>query len=801
MKESILIVFIGICLSSYAQQFTISGTIKDKASQENIAYISAYDTLSNEGTLSNAYGFYTLSLPKGVHTLGFVGIGYQNYTITLDLTHDTLLNPLLIGNQTTDSVIIKAQPTQSASSISISRIQLPVQQIQKMPSFLGEADIFKAIQLLPGITFGQEGTSGIFVRGGSPDQNLILFDEMPIYNVSHLFGFFSLFSPDAIKNIEVIKGGFPAKYGGRLSSVIEIQTKEGDMNKWHGSGHIGITSLGFSLNGPLKKEKVSCFLSFRRSMIDAFMRPASYIRILKEGGIGSIGYNFYDGIAKVNAILSPNSRLYFSFYAGRDRFSTNVKSLVDTLTYKGSTELDWGNLTTSLRYQQIISPKIFLNMIGGYSQYHYNTTLNVDLFDKSISIFKAKAGFYSTIRDIIGKQTISFSPNNRHQIEVGMEETYKIFVPNINIITLNNNTTQADTNTQHNSHFSNYTHSFFAEESFKPNQRFSLNIGLRGDIWQYQAKSQFFLQPRFSTRYMLNDEWSIKAGYSLINQYLHLISNSGLGQPNDIWVPSTQKIPPASSHQLVVGINKDIYKSIYLSVEAYYKTLQNVIDYKDGNSFASNYLSWQDKVSVGKGTAYGIEFFAHKPEGKWNGWISYTLAWNQRQFADINEGKSFPFRYDRRHNISLFLSRELGKPSRNIALTWVFVSGYKTTLPTELYNVPPNLIENSQQYPGTFAFIDYTFTSGYVASYASGRNNYSLRPFHKLDISYQNTKKTKWGERTWAYGIYNVYGRRNPYYIYLQKYKDYQHGGEWTSKLKEYSFMMWIPSVSYTVHF
>jgi hypothetical protein len=379
-----------------------------------------------------------------------------------------------------------------------------------------------------------------------------------------------------------------------------------------------------------------------------------------------------------------------------------------------------------------------------------------------------------------------------------MEETYKFFSPSYNIVAIQGDSTVLDS-LYPVQNFRSYTHSFYAQDEYLPNVHLAMSGGIRAEYWTSAGTSQFSIQPRYNIRYAFNEHSSLKASYSLIYQYLHLLSSNGIGLPNDIWVPATTKVPPAYSHQYVIGAYQDIGADLHLSLEAYYKTLHQIIDYKDGTSSAPSSTDWQDKIAVGKGRAYGLELFVHKPEGKWNGWMSYTLAWNTRQIPNINQGEPYPFRYDRRHNYSLYLSRELAKPNRSISATWMFVSGAKTSLPTEIYNIPGQF-NMFQTYP------DNLFASGmqggYVAAYGDGRNNFELRPFHKLDISYQASKKKLKSTRTWTYGIYNLYGRKNPYYLYLQRtFLPPHNASTWVSRIMEYSFMMWIPSVSYGLSF
>ena len=798
MKNPIFILFFLLyTLHLQAQSYTLSGRITDAASSELLSYVVVQDTQSQAGILSNEYGFYTLTLPKGKHLIAFQVEGYRPQYISLDLQQDLIQNTALqLDTLRTDTVTIRDYFTRNASSPSPSSIIIPISQIAKMPMPGGEGDVMRALQLLPGVQFGQEGNTGLFVRGGTPDQNLVLLDEMPVYNVSHLFGFFSLFPPDALKSVELIKGGFPAQYGGRLSSVINLQSREGNLNTWKKSFSIGVISSHISVEGPIKKNKSACFISVRRTFIDAFMRAASYYTAKKEGNNASLGYYFYDAIAKYHVILGEKDRLYLSFYGGRDKNEMNRYDSDSTQRSSGKAVLTWGNLTGSVRYNHLYNARNFSNSIIGYTQYNYRNAQSFSGKNKNTGDKQqAEIAFGSAISDVIAKHTHEFHPNEKHTLKAGIEFSIKQFRPNVVLSVAKNGESLIDTSFGNNTYYG-LINGVFVEEQFRPNIRFTLTAGLRGEWFKAKNISLPTLQPRLSMRYAFSDKWTMKAAYSHIYQYLHLLSNSGAGLPTDLWVPATQNALPASSHQYVLGVYKDFWnKSISTSIEGYYKTMSNVIDYKDGSSFVVGFEDWEKKVTSGKGTTYGVEFFVHKPQGRVNGWVSYTLAWNHRQFAEINNGQPFPFKYDRRHNFSAYLSTQLKNPNHSISATWMFTSGIKTTVPTDIYNIPQNAV-------GT-GYIDEALTQlntayiyGYTAFYAPNRNNYTMKPFHKLDIAYNMTKQRAKSIRTWSFGIYNVYARRNPYYLYFKR--AYFGSG---AKLREYSLLVFLPSVSYALSF
>ncbi|MEM7657456.1 MAG: TonB-dependent receptor plug domain-containing protein, partial [Bacteroidota bacterium] len=781
-------------------------TVREAGSAEQLAYVQVLSAGGQTGTLSNAYGFFSLTLPEGQVEVSFVHPAYQVRTLLIQATEDTSIQVWLEPREfQTDTVAITSRQ-QPVGQPQLGKHIVPIQQLKAMPALLGEGDVLKGLQLLPGIQFGQEGTSGLFVRGGSPDQNLILLDDMPVYNVNHLFGFFSLFPPGVMKDVEVIKGGFPAQYGGRLSSVIRMQTKEGNLQAWKKEVSIGAISGQASVEGPLIKGKSSFFLAGRRSWLDLFLRPGTAIAYRREGINGFTTYDFHDVIGKVNYQLSDKDRLYVSVYTGRDvgRIKTELAEEMAP-TYASDNQIRWGNITTSLRYQRVFGKKWFGQTVLGYTRYRFATVLSgsetdVGAIRPSQSIQLTQ---FSQIGDIILKQDMDYYPAPQHHLKFGTQLSRKVFQPDVDIVQSRFQQTVIDTSFNR-VNYLGHTLSLYGSHDWHIFSRLKLNYGVRAELFTTDGISTPSLQPRLRLRWSVNDQWSVQAAYSYIQQYLHLLTNSGQGLPTDLWVPATSRIQPASSHQGVVGIYHEAPAGISASVELYYKNMSRVLEYKDGVSFLRSFENWEDAVIQGEGRSYGGEVFLHKPHGRTNGWVSYTLSWTDRQFEEINQNAWFPFRYDRRHLINVFVSHQLKRPGRSFSASWMYQSGARATIPTELAHTPYDLFTDLNGLANNFLSRFQTYGFGEVYGYASERNNYQMRPFHKLDVAYRMTREKKARKRTFSVGVYNLYARSNPYYVFLQRIGDGRlpvRGGrlQTTTRLVEYSMLLWIPYVSWTV--
>lgn len=800
MKYYILIfLYLSLSFSSDAQKkYTISGYIQDAETGEKLIGSSIYIKNLKAGTVTNQYGFYSITLPEDSVELIVAYLGYQTIKKRFFLDQDIQFNiDLTPSSLELEEVKVEAESAgQIIRETQMSKIVVPVAQIKSLPALFGEVDVMKAMQLLPGVQSGMEGTSGLYVRGGGPDQNLILLDGTPVYNVSHLFGFFSIFNADAINNIELIKGGFPARYGGRLSSVMEINLKEGNMKKIHGEGSIGIISSKLTLEGPIVKDKTSFIVSARRTYLDILIQPL--IRALtSEDENTSTGYYFYDLNAKLNHKFSDKDRLYLSIYSGKDKFYNRSKSysyLYDGVTYQDQSKssLSWGNITSALRWNHLLNNKIFSNVTLTYSQYNFmvkNFLEETATADTGTTINSFSLKYLSGINDWSAKIDFDYLPDPNHYIKFGASNIYHTFKPGATTYKITNiGVSDIDSTLGSKDVYAN-EFAIYLEDDIKFTKRLKTNIGLHFSGFMVQGTFYNSLQPRLALRYLLTDSWSAKVSFATMQQYIHLLTNNNIGLPTDLWVPATEKIPPQNSNQVATGLAKNISDKYLLSVEGYYKTMNNLIEYKDGATFLNSETDWQDKVETGKGWSYGAELFIQKKRGKTTGWLGYTLSWTNRQFENINFGKKYPYKYDRRHDISIVLIHKLND-KWDFSATWVFGTGNAITLPIVRYN---GYNDN-----GIYDYWDcmggvYCFTN--EIEYYEQKNDYRIANYHRLDLGFKHHKERKWGESIWNFGVYNAYIRKNPFYYYFGRDK------RGNRVLKRVSIFPFIPSVSYSFKF
>jgi hypothetical protein len=769
-------------------QSTISGYITDESSGEPLIGTTIFDEVSLKGTTTNPYGYFSITLAGDSAVLRFSFVGFSPQKFRVELSEDQKLNVNLNAQNELEEFTVNGEAQNTIQDDSqMSSIDLSMEKVKALPVFLGEQDVMKTLQLLPGVQSGSEGASGIYVRGGGPDQNLILLDGVPVYNASHLFGFFSVFNADAINSVQLIKGGFPAHYGGRLSSVIDIRMKEGNMKEIHGEGSIGLISAKLMLEGPIVKDKTSFAISGRRTYIDLLARPL--IKAAAENqGYG--GYFFYDLNAKVNHKFSDRSRLFASGYFGNDKFYANFEdSYTDNgVTYDVNSEnaLKWGNAIAALRWNYLITPKLFSNTTLTFSKYNFNIGFSEEDTRTSSSGVETNAfsfDYLSGIKDFSGKIDFDYNPHPDHFVKFGTGYTNHTFTPGVNTFRQNaNGTTEIDT-------------SFgakpinagefwvYAEDDFKIGRRIKINVGLHFSGFTVDDVTYTSLQPRFSGRFLLNEKSSIKASYASMAQYLHLLTNAGIGLPTDLWVPPTANIKPQFSNQVALGYAQTVAKKYEVSVEGYYKTMENLIEYKDGASFFGNNETWEDKIEVGNGLSYGAELLFEKKIGKTSGWVGYTLSWSNRTFENLNFGETFPYRYDRRHDIGAAITHKFNDKV-DIGVVWVYGTGNAVTLGTERYT----------SFEGVQGFEYGNIGYGEV-EHIDSRNGYRMPAYHRLDIGVNlHKKKAKW-ERTWSFGIYNIYNRQNPFYLYFSR----DDAGD--RRLTQVSLFPLIPSFSYSFKF
>ena len=809
-KYLILSILIVISIDSFSQQkYTISGFVNDNENGESLIGVNVIVQEKLVGTTSNTYGFYSLTLPEGSYEISFTYIGFETLKQSVNLNKNISLNIDLISSSTDiGEVTILAEET-VVERTQTSIVEVPVQQIKNIPALLGEVDVLKAIQLLPGVQSGGEGTSGFYVRGGGPDQNLILLDGVPVYNASHLFGFFSVFNADAIKNVRLTKGGFPARFGGRLSSVLEIDMKEGNMKKIEGEGSIGLISSKLTLQGPIIKDKTSFIVSGRRTYIDILAQP--FIRSANDGN--PAGYYFYDLNAKLNHKFSEKDRLYLSAYLGKDRFylseGDEYSSFIDNTNYKSTSRddfgLDWGNVTSSLRWNHLFSNKLFANTTLTYSKYQFNTIY--DSYSSEVTPYTndkdtTNFNYFSGVKDYGAKFDFDYLPNPNHYIKFGLNYVYHNFYPGSLVLYLSsyerdslgveNYQVPYDTTFNFSEALESNDAFFYLEDDIKVNDQLKVNLGMHLGYFNTNNKTYYSFQPRFSSRYLINKDWSLKASYAEMQQNIHLLTGSGAGLPTDIWVPSTDSVPPQYSKQVAFAANKNFLNGlIEVSIEGYYKSMSDLITLKPGAEIIG-FDDWKNKVDTnGIGRSYGAELFIQKKKGKTTGWIGYTLSFSERKFEGVNFGKWYPYKFDRRHDFSLVMSHEFSD-NFDIGLTWVYGSGNNMTFLESRY---PSVNIN-----GNINGID----EGSVGEieYYPARNNLRLPAYHRLDIGLNFHKKKKWGDRTISVGAYNVYNRKNPFFLSVNDKIEVQNGVPTSTRVvQQTSLFPIIPSISYKFKF
>jgi len=737
---------------SDSYRVTLNGYVRDSLSGELI--IGATITINGQGkgVTTNQYGFYSITLDSGTYNISISHVSYVQKTIEFIFDTDKSFNFDLVPRSSVNTeVIVYANRRRDANvkNAEMGKIDLSIERIKNIPAFMGEVDILKAIQLLPGVRNAGEGNAGFYVRGGGPDQNLIMLDDAVVYNTGHLFGFFSIFNSDAIKNTSLIKGGMPAQYGGRLSSVLDVAMKDGNINKFQVEGGIGLIASRLSIQGPIKKDRASFIVSARRTYIDAIVKPF----VKKTSDFYGSGYYFYDLNAKVNYKFTEKDRLYLSGYFGRDVFDFN------NVARSFRSNIPWGNSTASLRWNHVFNKRLFANTTAVYNNYKFKFAAAQNNFELSLA---------SGIRDLNLKTDFDYYPLPQHKIKFGGLYTYHKFIPNVlsgkqdSVIFQPNNETE-----KYASEFAVYV-----QDDWEISDKIKINYGIRystftqiGPYTKYvrdvdgnkmdstvyksfePVKTYGGFEPRITIRYALNDETSIKAAVNRNYQYIHLVSNAGSTLPTDLWVPSTYIVKPQISWQYTAGLFKNFAQNKYeTSVEIYYKQMENQVEYSEG--YTPSLKDPEEEFVFGDGWSYGAEFFINKTRGKLNGWIGYTLSWTYRKFPDLNGGEKYPARYDRRHDMSIVVNYDPGKKWR-FGAVFVYGTGAATTMPERFY-----------------------FIEGVLTQEFSKVNQYRLDPYHRLDLSATYTpvpKKKRKVQSSWVFSIYNVYCRYNPYFIYFDQ--------------------------------
>ena len=754
-----------------AQNFTVSGTLKDASNGEDL--IGATVIVKEKpgtGAAANTYGFYSLTLPKGEYTLLFRYIGLEDLEQKITIDRDLRLDKELASGAgfTIREVVVKSgKENKNVSKNEMSVIKFDPKDIENIPVIFGEKDIIKTLQLTPGVKSAGDGNAGFYVRGGATDQNLILLDEAPVYNASHLLGFFSVFNSDALKDVTLYKGTIPAEFGGRSSSVLDIKMKDGNNKKFNASGGIGVISSRLTLEGPIQKDEGSFIISARRTYADLFAK------LWKNENIRDTKLYFYDLNAKANYRLSEKDRLFLSGYFGRD---------VLNLSGFG---LDWGNYTGTLRWNHLFSDRLFSNTSAIFSNYDYQFGIGVTGFD-----FRVKAA----IVDVNLKQDFTFFPNADNTIKFGLNFINHTFQPT----SLDAGEFSSFKDSKTAQRYA-YEGGAYAQNDWKISDRFGLQYGVRYSFFDYHGEGeaytfdekgiktsekfykkgesiQFYggLEPRFGLKFQMDESSSIKGGASRNIQFMHLLNNTTTASPTDLWVPSSNNVKPQIVDQVSLGYFRNFSDNMFeASIETYYKSLQNQIDYRNGADLTFN-AEYEGALTYGKGIAYGAEFYLKKNKGRLTGWIGYTLARSLRKFETINKGDFYPAKQDRIHDLSIVTIYKLRK-KLTVSATWVFYTGDAATFPSGKYIV-----------------------SGIQTPYYTERNGYRFPDYHRLDLGVTLLgKQHKTFESSWNFSVFNAYARQNAYSITFRENKDNRS----ITEAVQTSLFSIIPAVTYNFKF
>jgi hypothetical protein len=777
------IIIFFIHLEALSQKFTINGYVKDATSGETLIGASISATESGKGVTTNAYGFYSLTLEQGFYEFVVSYVGYETQVQRINLNANQTLNFQMApekSNQTEEVVVTGKRRDQNVRMAQMGKVDLSIEKIKQIPALMGEVDVLKAIQLLPGVSNAGEGNAGIYIRGGGPDQNLIILDDAVVYNPGHLFGFFSVFNGDAVKNVSLIKGGMPPQYGGRLSGVVDVTMKDGNKQDFGVEGGIGLIASRISIQGPIKKNKASYMLSARRTYVDALAKPF----IPKTANLYGSGYYFYDVNAKMNFDLGSRDRIFISGYFGRDVFDFNSR----TRAFK--TNVPWGNSTATVRWNHEFSRKLFANTSLVYNDYNFK-------FDATQNDFRVVLS--SGIRDLTAKMDFDWFPAPEHRVKYGGIFTHHTFIPN-QFSGAQGETELPSSNTE-----KKYAREYglFIQDDWDVSKVLRINAGLRWsgyeqvgpytrvnkdadgnptDSVRYNGGEsvQWYggWEPRLTTRWALDKTSSIKAGVTRNIQYIHLATNSASTLPTDLWVSSTYRTPPQTGWQYALGYFKNLNNNQWeTSVEVYYKTMNSQIEYREG--FTPSLNDPEEDFVFGKGWSYGAEFFINKTKGRLNGWIGYTLSWTWRQFPDLNDGRKYPAKFDRRHDISVVANYDISKKWK-FGGVFVYASGNAATFPERFY-----------------------FIEGVLTQEFSRINAYRMPAYHRMDVGFTYTPKPDTDRKyksSWVFSAYNLYSRLNPYFIYFSQ-NGSPAGGDQTIEAVKVSIFPILPSVTWNFKF
>ncbi len=754
-----------------AQSFSVNGYVEDSVSGERIPRVNLYLVAERAGTSTNDFGYFNLNVRPGSTKVSVSHVAYASQMLELSVQSDTTLVILLEPHVATlDSIIVTTGLTGMDEGLQMSRHNLSATQIEALPAVLGEADVIKALQLLPGAKPGREGFSGLHVRGGKTDQNLILLDGLPLYNPNHVLGLFSVFNPSALKQIELIKGGFPARYGGRLSSVIRLTMKEGNLNRFGGEGKMGLLTSRLMVEGPIVRDRASFIVSARRTFLDQITRWF-------QPGEEQTGVYFYDLNFKANYIVSKRDRIYLSGYLGGDAYTHRTRPRSENPT-RDETKFSvvWRNRLVSLRWNRLVSDHMFVSLTTGIVGYdivnrftsRYGTTS--DLTETYRTTWK------SSVLDYTVRVDAEYKPSLRHYFRFGAEATSHLFIPSSTRETFTSQEDSESTSAiRPSSRFVIGEFAVYAEDDIYLPWDVLLNLGLRFSGGRSEGRRVGFLEPRTSLNVPLTDRIVAKASYAFMQQYMHLLTGTGSSLSREIWIPFMPGIDPQKSSQIAIGLTYRLPRQhVGITLEGYYKHLGNQIEYRpDVLPYQATVMGWPSVVERGQGTAYGMELLVRRQQRRLRGWISYTWSQSRRLYPGLNSGRSYPDGYDRRHDFSLVSQYQLTEYTL-LSASWVYSSGYPIWLPAGRYF---DRIHHEE-------WLEYTSI-----------NSARVPSTHRLDLTAQFTKQIKWGKRTARLGLFNVYNRRNPMYVYPQI------DSNGTIRWKRLTLLQLVPDFSYGIRF
>jgi CarboxypepD_reg-like domain/TonB-dependent Receptor Plug Domain len=774
IKNLSILCFILFYLQSSAQNISITGYVKDSTSDEYLIGATILNLQKNQGVITDNYGFFSISTKKGKIKIRVSYIGYQADTLDFVAMRDTNL-VFLLRPTTLQEVLVRGDRIPADQRIGV--VNIPIEQLKSRPALLGEADIMKALTLTPGVRAGTEGSSGLYVRGGTPDQNHVLLDGATVYNTSHLFGFLSVFNPDAVKSVSLYKGDIPARFGSRLSSIVDVTMKEGNKQERHSDFSLGLISSHFNTEGPIKKGKSSYLFAARSSYYGALALP------LKPGFNSKkrndyFNYWMYDLNGKVNFDLGKKSHLYFSFYSGKDDWIALSRESGQRYDFG----LNWGNKTASLRYTKLLKDKVFVNSQLSYNRYRF--ALENTFYEEDDAKNKDYFANRSYVQDFTWRNSLKYAVG-KHQLEGGVELNMQILQPQA-VEFQGGNILDDSIRFVESQKYRGVTTAIYVEDKIDLTENLKSSIGIRAVNFHTQGNNYSFLEPRLNLTYSFSNETAMQLSWRRTNQFLHLLATSSIGLPNEIWVPATDKVPPSTAHQTSLGWTTTIKSwNTTATIEAYYKEMRNLTDYRQGINIVSSGKSWEQLIETkGQGQAYGFEGMLHRSEGRFNGWLAYTLAWNNRQFANINQGKWYPHRFDRRHDIAVTGSFKKSE-KWSFAANFVFSTGDAFTAPDYFANINPE---------SPNASIEPIYTE---------KNSYRTPNYHRLDLSATKSYETKRGHNaSWSFGVYNAYAHINPFYIDIKPLTlGTTNVTQGVVKYEVKSLFTFIPSINYAIKF